>query len=127
MAREMNHPFCIDCGTVLPVAAKFCPQCGQTQKQGRQVADLATGSIHLKRRFALNNAAVPMNVYVDDQHVGSVKCGATATFPSVTGEHKVVVSIEKAKCDPLVIRLNAGQQIQFICGYEGFFSEANFL
>jgi hypothetical protein len=126
MVKDTNRKFCISCGAELPHAARFCPQCGQSQSPDDRTDSVTTGSIHLKRGWAFKTGGVSWEVYMDDQFVGNVKNGSTFVFTASPGEHKVYVLCNE-RSNLLAFRIDAGQQIHMTCGLESVFSEAIFL
>ena len=108
---------CKECGSQVADSAPMCPKCGVTNPAGR------TAHVVVSRKSQMTAAASRVEVYIDDQLLGAVKSGKSATFDVSPGEHELTVVCTAPVGTQWVrqsgFEVGGGQTVGFECGNYG--------
>jgi Primosomal protein N'' (replication factor Y) - superfamily II helicase len=80
---------CRECGERVSDSARSCPHCGKESPGG-------VTQLEIKRVSRLSGALVPMAVWIDSNHVGTLGSGKSLTLTVTPGVHRVECGFQQA-------------------------------
>lgn len=92
--------YCVNCGCKLELEAKFCTHCGA--KTAMANSD-NIGKIIVTRKNMMWGFAIPFNVYVDDNKLGTLTNGKTLSCTASLCSHRIVL---KSTEDDVVVDID---------------------
>ena len=99
--------YCLGCGCQLDLGAKFCSHCG---KPTAMLSEKGTGKIIVSRPNYFFGFAIPFEVYVDNNHLGTLSNGTTLSCDVALSMHEIVLkSTEQDVIQEVVLDENQKQ------------------
>ncbi|MEU1349859.1 zinc ribbon domain-containing protein [Streptomyces sp. NPDC005795] len=80
---------CRECGHRVSDGAQICPACGIDSPGG-------VTQMEIKRVSRLTGSLVPMAVWIDSNHVGTLTSGKSLTYTVAPGIHRVECGLQQA-------------------------------
>lgn len=80
---------CRECGAQVSDGAPTCPSCGVASPGGQ-------AQLVIQREKRLQGAIVPLGVWVDSSHLGSLRSGQSISMSVSPGVHRIEGQLEQA-------------------------------
>ena len=98
--------FCSNCGSEVPVGAKFCPNCGTAATAATSTA----GKITISRTSGKSASFTPAIIFIDGIRVGEVLDGGSYTHTAQAGKHNLEICLRNKVIGKKEIVIEAGKE-----------------